>query len=1144
MNILDLKRKLLPMSGYQSGGGGSGGGSTTSTSYQTNIPEYAREYVENMLMATQKQIYKPGTGTPQYEDVPIYEERLSPRGMGAPVKERVQTGTERRLISGSETPTGDPESFQGYKAYGGTYAKPGQVMKDPNGLTIIDSATGKPRTYEGGEQISYDPGKGIAGFQPMQTAAQQGIAAMKLPDEFADASTGITSAMGATNAYTAPKNLGYTSSDATTRDATSSGYTSSDALASTASAAKLGLAPTAAEKTSTYAPTLQEYQMGGADKVATKSFTDKGTAASYMSPYMANVLDIQNKELERQAGIAGTQRGAQAARAGAFGGSRQGIENAEANRNLAMMKNANAAQGMQQAYGQAMQQFNAEQGYGLQGQIANQQAGLTVGQQNLGANLGVQQLKTQTGTQIDLANLANKQQTELANQALKGQYGLTQGQFDQGANMQTSAQAQQAALANAAAKSAASQFGAAAGNQASLANSAASNQASLANAAAKNAAAQFGAGQNLASAQTAAQYGLAADQLKLQASGQLGALGSQELQAQQGIYGLQNQVGAQQQGLEQQKLNQAQLDYANEQQYPLMQLGTMSNMLRGLPMQASTTNQYQAQPNLLTQAVGAAGTGAALYNAFNPSKTGASGGLPSEFKYSKGGGIMSYDVGGEVESDLENMDEEGLQKQLKESSSPSVKRIAQRILRERQMSRQAQGTGPMGVQYQAAQAPMPSLAGGGIIAFAKPTEDNNQSLVTEKKPPIFSRDIYETFDPTLEGRVDSNKSRLRPIGRSPLFDALRDSQFYESNKAKFTPKPEQAAQGIVQPAPTFNQTVQGDVDLTPAMKAAQSEAAATAAVPVEDIIARNQAARKAAGIEAPGIEQRARLMAERANAEDEAERTRNLRLAEFFASWGSTPGDTLTAGMLAFKNKVPDMISDEKEARRVRMEIDKALAALDEATRLEKVGNFDAATAEKQKAAEIAKAVNFEVIKIGQTEAAAVREATRKEAEGVRTGQREEAKDTRYATLQREITQMKIDSDERLKKIDAKFRAEDKVEGNTNRLITLYTSAQSDRASVESRISNIMKSDEYQRALADAGEKINADSSDSVKKMQANAAVALKGFNDSFKTQRETVDNTIKFMEERLSAKGVPLPEKKPKGSDTPPDPPPGSKVD
>ena len=871
MNILDLKRKLLPMSGYQMGGGGSGGGgSTTSTSYQTNIPEYAREYVENMLMATQKQIYKPGTGTPQYEDVPVYEDRfVSTGGYGAGKMEKVQTGTERRLIPGSDIPSGDPDSFQEYRAYGSTYAKPGQVMKDPNGLTIIDSATGQPRTYQGGEKISYDPGKGIAGFQPMQTAAQKGISAMALPDEFGDASTGIKNLIGSKSAYTAPTNLG---------------YTATDAAASKAEAAKLGLAPTAAEKTSTYAPTLQEYQMGGPDKVATKSFTDKGTAASYMSPYMANVLDIQNKELERQAGIAGTQRGAQAARAGAFGGSRQGIENAEAQRNLAMMKNANTAQGMQQAYGQAMQQFNAEQGYGLQGQIANQQAGLTVGQQNLGANLGVQQLKTQTGTQVELANLANKQQTELANQALKGQYGLTQGQFDQGANMQTSAQAQQTALANAAAK---------------------------------NAAAQFGAGQNLASAQTAAQYGLAANQLSLQAAGQLGALGSQELQAQQGIYGLQNQVGAQQQGLEQQKLNQAMQDYANEQQYPLMQLGTMSNMLRGLPMQAQTTQQYQAQPNVLTQAIGAAGTGAALYNAFNPSKTGASGGLPSEFKYSKGGGIMSYNVGGEVESQLENMDEEGLAEQARESSSPTIRKMAQRLLRERQMSKQPQGTGPMGVQYQASQAPMTSLAGGGIIAFKESTEENNQSLV-EEKPELTAGEI-------LQQRVMQGK----PVG-------------------DVTAQP----QGIVQAAPTSPAPTPKVEDtlgnLPPFYKSMYEKANATSNQSRQQIAADLE---KEAGPNVGAQEQRAKVMAERANTEDEAHRTKYLRLAEFFASWGSTPGNTLVAGMTAFRNKVPDIISDEKEAKKIRMEIDKSIAALDEATRLEKKGYMDKAESIKEKQA-------------------------------------------------------------------------------------------------------------------------------------------------------------------------------------------------
>ena len=59
------------------------------------------------------------------------------------------------------------------------------------------------------------------------------------------------------------------------------------------------------------------------------------TAQNYMNPYMQNVVDIQKREAQRTADIAGTGRNAQAVKSGAFGGSRQAIMDAEANRNLA-----------------------------------------------------------------------------------------------------------------------------------------------------------------------------------------------------------------------------------------------------------------------------------------------------------------------------------------------------------------------------------------------------------------------------------------------------------------------------------------------------------------------------------------------------------------------------------------------------------------------------------------------------------------------------------------------------------------------------------------------------------------------------------------------------------------------------------------
>lgn len=186
-----------------------------------------------------------------------------------------------------------------------------------------------------------------------------------------------------------------------------------------------------------FAPQLQAYQMGPAERVMTSSFAQPGSAEAFMSPYMQNVVDIQQREAQRQADIAATQRGQRYARAGAFGGARQAIENAEAARNLAMQKGDIQATGLQSAFQQAQQQFNQEQQARLAAQQANQQAGLTVGQQNLASQLGVQQLGTQTGLQTALANLGTAQQTAVQNEANRMQA--------QGMNAQ---QAMQLALAN------------------------------------------------------------------------------------------------------------------------------------------------------------------------------------------------------------------------------------------------------------------------------------------------------------------------------------------------------------------------------------------------------------------------------------------------------------------------------------------------------------------------------------------------------------------------------------------------------------------------------------------------------------------------------------------------------------------------
>ena len=77
----------------------------------------------------------------------------------------------------------------------------------------------------------------------------------------------------------------------------------------------------------------------------------------YMSPYMQNVVDIEKREAARQAGLMGTQQQAQATQAGAFGGARNAIVQAERERNLAQQMGDIQAKGSQAAYEQAANQF-------------------------------------------------------------------------------------------------------------------------------------------------------------------------------------------------------------------------------------------------------------------------------------------------------------------------------------------------------------------------------------------------------------------------------------------------------------------------------------------------------------------------------------------------------------------------------------------------------------------------------------------------------------------------------------------------------------------------------------------------------------------------------------------------------------------
>jgi hypothetical protein len=139
---------------------------------------------------------------------------------------------------------------------------------------------------------------------------------------------------------------------------------------------------------------------------------------------------------------------------------------------------------------------------------------------------------------------------------------------------------------------------------------------------------------NIGQQQFGANLGLQGLQAAGQAAGTLGTLGQQQFGQQQSALELQNKFGTQQQQLEQAKIDQQIKDYANEQQWSMQQLGNMSNLLRGLPMQSATTSSYQAAPSGVSQL---AGLGTAVAGASGLAK--AKGGKIKEKKTARPAGL-------------------------------------------------------------------------------------------------------------------------------------------------------------------------------------------------------------------------------------------------------------------------------------------------------------------------------------------------------------------------------------------------------------------------------------------------------------------------------------------------------------------------
>jgi hypothetical protein len=401
-----------------------------------------------------------------------------------------------------------------------------------------------------------------------------------------------------------------------------------------------------------YKPNLDYFQMQGPQSFGSTQ------ASQYMSPYTQNVIDVQKNEAVRDAQKGQLAQNLGSVRQGTYGGARQLLAQTENQRNLNTQLGGIQAQGQQAAYENAQQQFERDRA-----------AGMTTGQQNLAARLGVQELGAQQGLQTSLANLSNEQQSRVNNQAqqfqaqgMNAQQAMQAAMANQQMGFNTGQQNQQASLQT-------QQLGTQSGLQAALANLDSASQSNVQNLAAQlqtqglnseqamraalanqQAGLQVGQ-QNLESAlqtqQLGTQTGLAALQANQQAnldtqrmreqSRQFGAqqglaglaqanqagqtltnIGSAQQQADQARLGMQQSTAAQRQALNQQYLDTAYQDFLRQRDYPMEQMQQYSSLLRGVPVAPnSTTSTYAPSPSIGSQLISGGIGGLSMYNMAN-----------------------------------------------------------------------------------------------------------------------------------------------------------------------------------------------------------------------------------------------------------------------------------------------------------------------------------------------------------------------------------------------------------------------------------------------------------------------------------------------------------------------------------------------
>ena len=423
-----------------------------------------------------------------------------------------------------------------------------------------------------------------------------------------------------------------------------------------------------------------------------------------------------------------------------------------------------------------------------------------------------------------------------------------------------------------------------------------------------------------------------------QAASTLGQLGSSQQAADIARQNQMSQMGKQQQDLEQQKINQAIQTYAIQQQYPQMQLGFMSNMLRGLPLQAQTTQLYQAQPSIMQQGVGLLGAGASLFGR-------KEGGAIKEYREGGVASVPGYKYGKLIsEPKLESMADDltipQLQQRLKDPAlTPGERQVFAEVLQEKMQQEKSRMSGIAMAGGPAFESQ--GMAGGGILAFA----GEDDSLVEEDKNKVMSFEErlqraaaapkkpfqYDSLASKL-GQLPSKLSQFQPTKKqeeSPIFTG--NTEFDLKRQAEMEEQDTQKELGIDK---ILAKKETGRQDA--AAKEGTSGKAGPAAATSKDFKS-FLAEMKEVGPKGEAGAEYEKYLAERLGKSGERlSRDERMAMAKGFLKFASTPapggiGQAAAAGLGEYvtgiegARKAQDTM--EAEAQKARMELDKARRA-------------------------------------------------------------------------------------------------------------------------------------------------------------------------------------------------------------------------